>query len=117
MKSNLPINQISKSQRSTFELTVEPDAKVMQAHFGSQTGLETTQGMRPFPCQTKDREQFVVDQLDQLAQARQPPSPLFGPLAVRRLVRRRDHLRPKALTPNGMRVVSCKPFAGEIDPL
>ncbi len=70
MKSNLPINQISKSQRSAFELTVEPDAKVMQAHFGSQTGLETTQGMRPFPCQTKDREQFVVDRLDQLAQAR-----------------------------------------------
>src|SRR5215472_7096427 len=115
MKSNLPINQISKSQRSAFELTVEPDAKVMQANFGSQTCLEATQGMRSFPCQTKDIEQFVVDRLDQLAQARQPASPLFGPLAVRRLLRRRDHLGPKAPLPNGMRFVSRKPFVGDID--
>ena len=43
--TNLPVEQISESQRLASELHIEPDAKVMQGHFGGQTCLKAVQGM------------------------------------------------------------------------
>src|SRR5574339_1101590 len=117
MKNTLPINQISESQRSPVELTVKPKAKVMQAHLRGQTSLEARQSMRTFACQPKGIEQFVVDRLDQLTQTRQPSSPLFGPLATTRLVRRSDDEGTKLLAPTRMWFGPSKPFVSEIDTL
>ena len=42
---NLPSKQISKGQWLTTQLTIEPDAKVMQADFGGQARLKAGQLM------------------------------------------------------------------------
>jgi hypothetical protein len=78
--TNLPIKQISKSQRIAPKLQVEPDAKVMQGHFRGQTCLKAVQGMRALTGKLEGIEQLVIDGLDDLAQPSQPASPVFGPV-------------------------------------
>src|SRR5437660_582325 len=41
--THLPLEQLSKGQGVAPQLQVEPDAKVMQGHFGRQTGLKAVQ--------------------------------------------------------------------------
>jgi hypothetical protein len=77
---NLPSKQISKGQGLTTQLTIEPDAKVLQADFGGQASLKAQEIMRPFPPQAEGVEQFVVDGFDDLPQTRQPAPPLLGPV-------------------------------------
>ena len=77
--TNLPIEQIGKSQRIAPKLHVEPDAKVMPGHFRSQTCLKAVQRMGTLTDKPESIEQFVIDGLNDLAQPRQPASPGFGP--------------------------------------
>jgi len=77
---NLPSKQISKGQWLTTQLTIEPDAKVMQADFGGQARLKAGQLMGPFPPQAEGVEQFVVDRFNDLPQSSQPATPVLGPL-------------------------------------
>jgi|SRR3954452_433800 hypothetical protein len=76
MKTNLPINQISESQRRSSELSIEPHTKGMQADFGGQTSSKPAHIMRPFTGQAKGVEQFVIDRFDDLSQTR--PSSVVG---------------------------------------
>ena len=113
--SNSPVNQIGESQRSTLEMCIQPDTKIMQTDFGSQARLKARQGMRAFTCQAEGIEQFVVDGFDQLTPSDQPPPPGFRPFPLARLVRRRDHLRPKAFSPESVRLLSSKSLVSQID--
>ena len=76
---NLPVEQISESQRLAPELHVEPDTKVMQGHFGGQACLKAIQGMWTFPSQPEGIEQLVIGGLNNLTQPSQPAPPSFGP--------------------------------------
>jgi hypothetical protein len=58
--TNLPIKQLSESQRLSAKMQVEPDAKVMQGHFRRQSRLKAVQGMRTLTGQTKGIEQLVI---------------------------------------------------------
>ena len=77
--TNLPIEQIGKSQRIASKLQVEPDAKVMQGHFRPQTCLKAVQRMGTLAGKPESIEQLVKDGLNDLAQPSQPASPGFGP--------------------------------------
>src|SRR6266568_3897165 len=70
--STLPVKQISESQRLTAKLQVEPDAEVMQGHFGSQTNLKAIQGMRTLTSQPKGIKQLTINGLNNLTQPCQP---------------------------------------------
>src|SRR5436305_499922 len=69
---NLPVEQISESQRLAPQLPVEPDTKVVQGHFGRQARLKAIQGMRTLPRQPEGIEQLIIDGFNDLAQPDQP---------------------------------------------
>lgn len=71
---NLPVEQVSESQRLSSELQVEPEAKVMQGHFGGQPCLKAIQRVRTLTSQPEGIEQLVVGGLNDLTQPSQPAS-------------------------------------------
>jgi hypothetical protein len=77
--SCLPIEQLSKSQRSVVELQIQPETKVMQSHFRGQASLKARQVVRAFASQTERIEQLVIDRFNDLPQTGQPPTQGFGP--------------------------------------
>ncbi len=46
------------------ELQIEPDAEIVQGHFGGQASLEAGHVMRAFTGQAEGVEQFIVDGLN-----------------------------------------------------
>ena len=58
--TNSPVKQISESQRLASQVHVEPEAKVMQGHFGGQARLKAVQGMRSLPSEPEGIEQRIV---------------------------------------------------------
>ena len=66
----LPIKQVGESQRRTSEWQIEPEAKVMQGHFGGQARLKAVQGMRPLPSEPEGIEQLIVSGFNQSRAAR-----------------------------------------------
>src|SRR5512135_3384395 len=112
---NLPIQQISKGQGVATQLTIEPDAKVMQADFSRQASLKASQIMRPFSPQAEGVEQFVVNRFDDLPQPSQPATPLLGPLLLALLMRGTDDFGSIELSPLGVRLVSCEALIGHVD--
>jgi hypothetical protein len=70
---NSPVEQISESQGLAPQLPIEPDAKVMQGHFGSQACLKAVQRMRTLTGQPKGIEQLVINGLNE-SRAAQPES-------------------------------------------
>src|SRR5690349_14070361 len=98
-------------------MLIQPDAKIMQTHLGSQTSLKTCQSMRTFTGQAKGIEQLAKNRFDQLTQAGQPLAPFFGPVPLAALMRRCNHLSIILLKPTGMRLVARKTFVGYVDPL
>src|SRR5579859_5781239 len=113
----LPIKQVGESQWRTSELHIEPEAKVMQGHFGGQARLKAVQGMRPLPRQSKGIEQLIVSGFNDLTQTGQPASPVFGPAPFAPLVRRADDLRIILLSPEAMHLLTGKALIGHIDAL
>ena len=71
--TNLPVEQISESQRLAAHLHVEPDAKVMQSDFGCQARLKAIQRVRALTGQPEGIEQLVVNGLNE-SRAAQPTS-------------------------------------------
>ena len=71
--TNLPVKQISKSQRLSSELHVEPEAKVMQSDFRRQARLKAVQRVRAWTPQPEGIEQLVIDGLNE-SRAAQPTS-------------------------------------------
>ncbi len=69
--TNLPVEQISESQRLAAHLHVEPDAKVMQSDFGCQARLKAIQRVRALTGQPEGIEQLVVNGLNDLTQSSQ----------------------------------------------
>jgi hypothetical protein len=59
MKNPLLINQISKGQRNSFQFTIEPDAKFMQADCGSQMSDKSYQVVRTLTSQAKSIQEFA----------------------------------------------------------
>ncbi len=113
--TNLPIEQIGKSQRIAPKLHVEPDAKVMQGHFGPQTCLKAVQRMGTLTGKPKGLEQLARDRFNDLTQSSQPASPVFGPAHLALLVGRADDLGSIRLVPLAMQLIASKAFVGEID--
>jgi hypothetical protein len=68
----LPVKQVSKSHGRPLQLPIQPNAKVMQADFGGQTSLKSSESMRTFSRQAKGVEQFLKNRLNALTQAGQP---------------------------------------------
>lgn len=62
-----PYEQIGKGQRVASKPHVELDAKVVQGHFGYETGLKTVEGMGMLTRQPEGIEQFAIDGLDNLS--------------------------------------------------
>src|SRR5712692_5021454 len=115
--TNLPVEQISESQRLASELYVEPDAKVMQGDFGGQACLKAIQRMWTLTSQPEGIEQLVVGRLNDLTQPSQPAPPGFGPAHLTALMRRADDLSPILLVPQAMHLLARKAFIGHIDAL
>ncbi len=74
-------------------MQIEPDTKIVQTHFGSQTSLKTSQVVRTLTSQTKGIQEFVVDGFDDLPQMGQPATQRSGPTDVfAALMGRRDQI-------------------------
>ena len=58
---------------------VEPDAEVVQSYPRRQPCSQPFKLMRPFPPEAEGVEEFVVDALDDLADASNPPPQGLGP--------------------------------------
>jgi hypothetical protein len=115
MKTDLPVNEISKSQRRPLQKPIEPNTKIVQAHFGRQTSLKSCEIMWMFPRQTKRMKQFVVDCFNDLSQARQPATQGFGPsYSFTRLMRWSNQINLVLLAPPKLWVLVRKAFVGYI---
>src|SRR5690349_2013229 len=115
--TNLPLEQIGKDQGIAPQLQVEPDAKVMQGHFGRQTCLKAVQGMGTLTGKPKGVEQLAIDRFNDLTQSSQPASPVFGPAHLALLMRRADNLGSILLIPLAMQLIASKACVGDIDAL
>lgn len=115
--TNLPSQQIGESQRLSAKLQVQPDAKIMQPHFGSQASLKAIEGMGSFPNQAEGVEQLVVDGFHDLTQTCQPVPPGFGPFLFTALMGRADNLCGILVKPASMQLISGEAFVGQIDAL
>src|SRR5689334_23571484 len=115
--SHLPIDQVSKSQGRPLQMPIQPNTKVVQADLSCQASLKARQSMWSLSCQPKGIEQLVKDRLNQLAQPSQPLTPLFRPVLLAALMRRRNDLGPIQLAPTGMRLLTCKSFVGQVGSL
>lgn|SRR5215469_8220849 len=81
-------------------MQIEPDAKIVQTHLGSQTSLKASQIVRTFTRQAKGIQEFVVDGFNDVPDTGQPSPHRFGPALPRAgLVRRGDHLDLLLLLP------------------
>src|SRR6266571_2922206 len=115
--TNLPIEQIGKSQRIASKLQVEPDAKVMQGHFRRQTCLKAVQRMGTLTGKPESIEQLVKDGLNDLAQPSQPASPGFGPAYLAALMWWADDLGTIRGLPLGVQQIARKALVGDIGAL
>ncbi len=116
--SCLPLEQLSKSQRSAVELQIEPDAKIVQSHFRSQASLKSRQVMRAFASQAEGVQQLVIDGLNDLPQPGQPATQAFGPvLPFAALMRRSDQIDLILLVPTTSRSLLGLAFVSHIRPL
>ena len=68
-----PSQQLGEGQPGATELVVEPDAEVVQSHPRRQTSSHATNVVGPLPVKAEGVEEFVVNALDYLADASNPP--------------------------------------------
>src|SRR5260221_11972872 len=96
-------------------MQVEPDAKIMQSHFGGQTSLKSSQVMRTFPSQAERVQQLVIHGLNDLSQPGQPATQGFGPaLPSAALMWRGGPIDPGPLPPLSTGALPRKPLIGPI---
>src|SRR6266446_327957 len=113
--SCLPLEQLSKSQRSAVELQIEPNAKIVQSHFRGQTSLKACQIMRTFASQAERVQHLIVDGLNNLPQTGQPATQGFGPaLPFAALMWRSDQIDLILLMPAPSRSLTSKAFVSHI---
>src|SRR5918996_2523009 len=74
-----PVQQISESQRLTAQLTVQPEAEIVQSRLGGQTALESSQCMGPLPVQSKSMMELLAHRLYNLPQACHPATQPLRP--------------------------------------
>src|SRR5438309_10618699 len=115
--TNLPVEQVGKSQWLAAQLAIEPDAKVMQSDFCSQTCLKAVQSVRALTSQPEGIEQLVIHGLNDLTQPSQPASPGFGPTNFAVLMGRANHLRTIGGLPVAMQTIPGEAFVSHIDTL
>ncbi len=92
-------------------MEIEPATKIVQADFSSQARRSASQGMRTLTRQAKGIQAFVVDGLDDLSDAGQPPPQGFGPAhPLATLMRWSHHRAAMLLQPLAARSFSGKAF-------
>jgi len=96
-------------------MQIEPDTKVMQAHFSGQTRLKARQVMRSFARQAKGIQQLVIDGFNDLPDAGQPPSQRFRPaFPLTGLMRRGDDLSISLRFPASLWPLAGKAFIRDV---
>jgi hypothetical protein len=96
-------------------MQIEPEAKIVQTHFGSQTGLKSSQIMRTLTSQAEGIQEFVVDGFDDLPKTCQPSAQRFGPpKPLIALMRCSHHIYLMLLVPPSMRSFSSKAFVSNV---
>ncbi len=81
-------------------MQIEPDTKIVQTHFGSQTSLKSRQVVRALTSQAKSVQEFVVDRFDDLPNTGQPATQGFRPAnALTGLMRRCQQIDLALLSP------------------
>src|SRR5260221_6620990 len=115
---DLPVEQISESQRFSPQMHVEPKTKVMQGHFRSQASLKAGQVMRALASQAESVQQLVVDGFNALPQTCQPATQSFRPaLPFAALMWRGDQINLVLLVPLTPGPRPGKPLISDIRPL
>lgn len=95
-------------------MQIEPDTKIVQGYFCSQTSLKSGQIVGPFASQTERVQQLVIDRFDDLPQTDQPSAQGFGPVLLAALMRRSDQIDLVAFLEAPPRSVPCEPFISHI---
>lgn len=99
-------------------MEIEPETKIVQGDFSGQARLKASQDMRTLTRQAKGIQEFVVNSLDDLSDAGQPPAQGFGPAhSLATLMRWSHQLDAMLLPPLAARSFSSKAFIGHIGSL
>src|SRR4051794_22905295 len=99
-------------------MQIEPDTKIVQTHFGSQTSLEACQVVRTLPSQAKGVQEFVIDRFDDLPNPCQPAAQRLGPAdPFTGLMRRSDQIDLRLLVPSLAWSLSGKALVSHIGAL
>jgi len=96
------------------EITVEPEAEVVQRDLGGDARLHASQGVRPLAIEAEGMEELIDDGFDDLARAGQPAPPELGPGTQAGALGRADHHRAVALMPVLMVGPALETFIGDI---
>src|SRR3954454_24442470 len=114
MPSRLPSNEIGHGEPGPAELAVEPQAEVVQAHFGRQSCPYPDQGMGTFPIQSTGVEQAVMGRLNDLSDAGQPVPPCLRPPSLTLALWCTVEAHAKRLLPEGMAALALEPGVGHV---
>src|SRR3990172_8743941 len=74
-----PVNQVGEGQERSPQLSVKPEAEVMQGDTGGQARPKALEMMRAFAFQAKRNQQLSMDGFHDLPEAGQPAPPGFRP--------------------------------------
>src|SRR5215210_8457598 len=87
---------------------------VVQCHSRRQTRSQPTQLVGLLPVKTEGVEQLVINRLDDLMDAGQPPPELLGPGFAGVALGRVDDVRPVAFQPAPMVLFALKALIGHV---
>src|SRR4051812_14777341 len=96
------------------ELTVEPEAEVVQRNLGGDARLQAGQGVRPLAIEAEGMEELVDDGFDDLARAGQPAPPDLRPRMRARALRRANHHGAVVLMPALMMGTPLEPLVDDV---
>jgi hypothetical protein len=89
-------------------LLIEPHTEVVQRHSRCQPSPQPTQIVRSLSAKAEGVEQLIVDALDDLADAGQPPPEPLRPRLATVALGRVDDARPVALKPASVVLFALK---------
>src|SRR5919199_4516636 len=98
----------------TAEITVEPEAEIVQRNLGGDTRLHAGQGVWPLAIEPKGMEEFVDDGFHDLACAGQPAPPDLRPGMSAGALGRADHHGSVVLMPAVMIGTPLEPLIDDV---
>src|ERR1051325_1549829 len=96
------------------EITVEPEAEIVQRNLGGDACLDAGQGVRSFAIEAEGMEELVEDGFDDLARAGQPAPPDLRPGMRAGALRRADHRGAVVLMPVLMMGSPLEPLVDDV---